>query len=197
MTWALLVAAKGGRRSRLAAEVAARLSARGLAVGGFVQRTDEPTPGRKVITAVRLRDGREVVLGGTDPAGATGPGAADASSCALRFEPAGFAAARAWVEADGAADLLVLDALGKLELAGEGHRAAVARALLLGPPVVLAVRDDQLVYAVEALGLDEPVATLAEGDGEAALDAFLDAVAQAAGRCAGGPAPGARRRDHR
>lgn len=184
MTWALLVAAKGGRRSRLAADVAARLAARGLAVGGFVQRTDEPSPGRKVITARRLRDGREVALGATDPAppGAAAAGAADASSCALRFDPAGFAAARAWLEEDAAADLVVLDALGKLELAGEGHRPALARALALGRPVVLAVRDDQLVYALEALGLDEPAAAYAEGDGEAALDAFLDAVAGLARR---------------
>jgi nucleoside-triphosphatase THEP1 len=178
MTWALVVAAKGGRRSRLALQVAQSLAARGLAVGGFVQRTDEVAPGAKAITLVRLRDGHEAPLARP---GAQAP--TDPAACSLAFDPAGFAEARAWVEEDaGAAEVLVLDALGKLELAGEGHRAALVRALGCGRPVVLAVRDDQLVYAVEALGLDEPLATFADGDGPAAREAFLAAVAGTARR---------------
>jgi nucleoside-triphosphatase THEP1 len=185
MTWALVVAPKGGQRSLAARELADALAARGLAVGGFVQRTAEPVPGRKEITLVRLRDGRERLLARTvvgAPAAAP-PAAADASACSLAFEPAAFEAARAWVEEDaGTSQVLVLDALGKLELSGEGHRAAVARALASDRPVVLAVRDDQLVYAVEALGLDEPVAAFTDGEGAAALAAFLDAVEGAARR---------------
>jgi len=42
------------------------------------------------------------------------------------------------------------------------------------------VRDDQLVYVVEALGLEEPVAAYTDGDGPAALDAFVAQVAGAA-----------------
>lgn len=176
MTWALVVAAKGGRRSRAAREVADALVARGLRVGGFVQRTDEPAPGRKSLAVVRLRDGLERPL-----ARPAAPAPADGAACSLAFDPAGFAEARAWLEEDApAADVLVLDALGKLELSGQGHRAALDRALASGPPVVLAVRDDQLVYAVEALGLDEPLAAYADGDGAAARDAFVAAVVSAA-----------------
>ena len=176
MTWALVVAGKGGRRSLAAREIADALAARGLSVGGFVQRNEEPAPGRMQITMVRLRDGRERLLARP---GAASP--ADPAACSLSFEPAGFAEARAWVEEDvAAAEVLVLDALGKLELAGEGHRAALQRALGSGRPVVLAVRDDQLAYAVDALGLDEPVAAFADGEGEAAREAFLVAVAQVA-----------------
>lgn len=184
MTWALVVAAKGGRRSRAAREIAEALSAGGLRVGGFVQRTDEVAPGATAIAVVRLRDGRERAL--ASPA-AQVPGA-DAA-CSLAFDPAGFAAARAWVEEDAAgSEVLVLDAIGKLELSGEGHRAAVAAALGCGRPVVLAVRDDQLVYAVEAFGLGEPLAAYADGEGAAARDAFVAALITAARRGRAAPA---------
>jgi nucleoside-triphosphatase THEP1 len=174
MSWAVVVAAKGGRRSQVAREVVEALAARGLAVGGFTQRTVDGERGDKTIDLVHARDGRTVPLARTVPQPAGGSG------CSLAFDAAGFDAARRWVEEDvRRSDVVVLDALGKLELAGEGHRAAVAAALAGAPPVVLAIRDDQLVYALEALGLGEPVAAYTEGDGAAALSAFLDAVAGA------------------
>lgn len=174
MRYALVVAGRGGKRSRLAQDVAARLAARGLRVGGFVQRTTEGEGGAKSIDLVRVPDGRTVPLARSAPAGAGG-------GCALAFDPAGFAEARRWIEVDAAAsDLVVVDGIGKLELGGEGHRGAVAHALAAGGLVLLAVRDDQLVYALEALGLGEPVAAYAEGEGEPALAAFVAAVERAA-----------------
>lgn len=179
MSWALVVAGRGGNRSRAAREVVAGLAARGLRVGGFTQRAVDRDDGTKDYELVRAADGATVPLARTGRQ----PAAAEGGGCALAFDPAAFEAARRWVAADAAScDVLVLDAIGKLELAGEGHRAAVERALAAAPPVVLAIRDDQLVYALEALRLDEPVASLGEGEGPEALAAFLDGVAQAAGR---------------
>lgn len=176
MRWALVVAARGGKRSRAAREVVAALAARGLRVGGFTQRTTEHEDGSKAFDLVRASGGDAVPLARADRRGAV----AEGGGCAVVFEPAAFELARRWVEADAPeSDVLVLDGIGKLELAGEGHRAAVARALAAAPLAVLAIRDDQLVYAVEALGLEEPVAAYTDGEGEGALAAFAEAVAAA------------------
>jgi nucleoside-triphosphatase THEP1 len=181
-TYALVIAGKGGRRSLVAREVADALAARGVRVGGFAQRTTEPEPGVKTIELVRIGDGRSA------PLARTSKGSADPSACSLAFDRGAFEVARRWIEEDAAAcEVLVVDGLGKLELGGDGHRAAIGRALAAGPLVVLAVRDDQLVYALEALGLDEPVAAYTDGEGAAALHAFAEQVAraaQAAGRAA-------------
>lgn len=179
MRWALVVAGRGGSRSRAAREVIAGLAARGLRVGGFTQRSVEREDGTKDYDLVRARGGETVPFARTVAQAAP----AEGGGCSLRFDPAAFEAARRWVEAEApSCDVLVLDALGKLELAGEGHRATVERALAAAPLVVLAIRDDQLVYALEALRLDEPVASLGEGEGPDALAAFLREVSQAAGR---------------
>jgi nucleoside-triphosphatase THEP1 len=175
MAYALVIGGKGGRRSQAARNVADALVARGLRVGGFTQRATESDGGKKRIDLVHARDGRMVPL-----ARSAAPGD-DAAACSLSFERAAFDEARLWVEHDAPeCDVLVLDALGKLELGGEGHRATLAHALASGRVVVLAVRDDQLVYAVEALGLDEPVASYTDGSGAAALDEFVQAVVRAA-----------------
>jgi nucleoside-triphosphatase THEP1 len=179
MSYAVVVAAKGGRRSWVAREVVEALAARGLAVGGFTQRTVDGEGGDKTIDLVRARDGRVTPLART----VRQPAPAEGGGCSLVFDAAGFDAARRWVEEDvERSDVVVLDAIGKLELAGEGHRGTIAAALAAGAPVVLAVRDDQLVYAVEALGLGEPLAAYTDGEGRAALAAFVDAVARAARR---------------
>jgi nucleoside-triphosphatase THEP1 len=171
MAYALVIAGKGGTRSRAARKIVDALVARGIRVGGFVQRTLEVGPGGKVVELVRLRDGCTLPLARTGPAEGAG---ADTAGCSLAFDPAVFEAARRWIEADApGAEVLVLDGLGKLELGGEGHRAAIAHALATAPLVLLAVRDDQLVYALEALRLGEPIAAYTEGDGAAALDAFV------------------------
>jgi nucleoside-triphosphatase THEP1 len=175
MIYALVIAGKGGRRSQAARNVADALVARGLRVGGFTQRTTESESGTKRVDLVHARDGRMVPL-----ARSAAPGS-DAAECALAFERAAFEEARRWIEWDAPeTDVLVVDGLGKLELAGEGHRATIAHALEVGRLVVLAVRDDQLVYAVEALGLGEPIASYTDGSGAATLEAFVVEVARAA-----------------
>jgi nucleoside-triphosphatase THEP1 len=177
MSYALVIAGKGGKRSRAAGEVADALRARGLRVGGFTQRTVESESGAKAIELVRLRDGTVLPLS----RGAAAASGAEPSACSFAFDRAAFDEARAWLDADApGSDVLVLDGLGKLELGGEGHRASIARALAAGPLVVLAVRDDQLVYALEAFGLGDPVAAYTDGMGEAELEAFVAEVARAA-----------------
>jgi nucleoside-triphosphatase THEP1 len=171
--WALVVAGKGGKRSHAAREAAAALAARGLRVGGFTQRIVETEGGAKTIDLVRVGGGATAPL-------ARSATAADAAACTLAFDRAGSEEARRWIRADAReSDVLVLDGIGKLELGGEGNRAAVDEALASGRLVVLAVRDDQLVYAIEALGLEEPVASYADGSGPAALAAFAEDVARA------------------
>jgi nucleoside-triphosphatase THEP1 len=177
-SYALVIAGKGGRRSHAARDVAAALAARGLRVGGFTQRTAEAEGGAKTIDLVHVPDGRAVPL-------ARSATAADAAACTLAFDRAGSEEARRWIRADApASDVLVVDGIGKVELGGEGNRAAVTDALASGRLVVLAVREDQLVYAIEALGLEEPVAAYSDGSGTAALEAFVEEVARSA-RAAG------------
>jgi nucleoside-triphosphatase THEP1 len=172
--WALVVAGKGGKRSGVARDVAAALAARGLRVGGFTQRTVEAEDGAKAIDLVRAGGGAAVPL-------ARSATAADAAACTLAFDRAGSEEARRWIRADApGSDVLVVDGVGKLELGGQGNRAAVDEALASGRLVVLALRDDQLVYAIEALGLEEPVAAYADGEGPSALAAFAAEVARAA-----------------
>jgi nucleoside-triphosphatase THEP1 len=177
VSWALVVAGRGGKRSRVARDVALALAARGLRVGGFTQRTEEHEDGGKTFELVPAAGGAAVLLARADKRAAP----AEGGGCSVVFEPAAFEAARRWIDADApGCDVVVLDGIGKLELAGEGHRAAITRALEAARLVVLAVRDDQLVYAVDALGLEEPVAAYADGDGPASLEAFVTAVTAAA-----------------
>lgn len=177
-SWALVVAGRGGKRSRAARDVVDLLAARGLRVGGFTQRAIEAEDGARSIDLVHAADGRTVPLARSVPAGA----AAEAGGgCSIAFDRGGFEEARRWIEADArASDVVVLDGIGKLELGGEGHRAAIAGALAEARLVVLAIRDDQLVYALEALALGEPVAAFTDGEGEAALRAFVAEVERAA-----------------
>ncbi len=178
MAFGLVIAGKGGKRSRAAREVAEALATRGLHVGGFTQRTLEREAGPKAIELVRIRDGRTVSLARTAADDGT---TADPAACTLAFEHAAFEEARRWIEKEAPdADVIVLDGLGKLELGGGGHRAAIALALATAPVVVLAVRDDQLVYVFEAFGLDEPVAAYTDGSGAAALEAFVEEIARTA-----------------
>ena len=71
------------------------------------------------------------------------------------------------------ADVVVLDAVHSLEIAGEGLRAAAERAGQEARILVLVFREDQLIRGTEGLGLGPPVATRIEGEHHAAREAFL------------------------
>lgn len=183
MSYALVIGEKGSRKSTVVREIAQRLTARGLRVAGFTQRILEEGPGRKTVEVVRVSDGRAALLART----CADPGEA-AAVCSFAFEGQAFEEARRWVESDAPdADVIVVDGMGKLELGGGGHRGTIEYALRAGRPVVLGLRDDNLVYAMEALALEEPLASLGTAEDDAALERFVHAVARASER-----APGAR-----
>lgn len=186
MAYALVVGGKGGSRFEAVREIEAALAARGVRVGGFTQRTLRPAAGASTIEISRIGGGPTGTLARSS-AGAEAAG--DPASCAFVFDPAVVEEARRWVIEDAAAaDVVILDGLGTLELGGGGHRAAVAHAFASAHVAILSVRHDQLVYVLEALGLGEPLAAYAAGDGPAALAAFVADVARAARAQASGPA---------
>ncbi len=176
MSYALVLRERSGREPSAVGAIVEGLARRGLRVAGFTQRTFEDASGRMAVDVVRLRDGQSVPLARMAADAGNGPGV-----CSFTFDADAFARARGWIDEDLAcADVVVLDAVGKLELGGAGHRAAIEHALRAGPPVVLSVREEDLVYAMEALGLGEPLAACATGGGAEALKAFVDQVAVAA-----------------
>jgi nucleoside-triphosphatase THEP1 len=178
MAWALVTGAKGGRRSAAMQDLAGRLVAAGVQVGGFIEQLREEEPGRKLIQLVRLATGEQQVLGRT---GEVRDEAAQQAVCSLVFDSAVFTRARGWVEEDAQrARVLLLDGLGRLELRGQGHRPAIMHALASAALTVLSVRDEHLFDAMETLGLGEPVAFLNTDDGDSARAAFAAQLVQAA-----------------
>jgi len=152
--WALISAEHGADAAALALEVSARLTARGVRVGGFVQRKCVAAAGQKIFDVVHLQNQETVALS-RHAEGAKAP--VEERSCAGSFQDAGFAAARRWVEEDApAVDVLVVDGGRKLEVAGRGHCLAVERALgLSGKVVLLCAKASQLFHLVERFGLEE------------------------------------------
>lgn len=182
MTWALVIGAKGGSRFEAVREIAAALAARGVRVGGFTQRTLRPAAGASTIEISRVGGGPSRTLARSG-AGADGT---DPASCAFAFDPGVLEEVRRWIEEDAAAaDAVILDGIGTLELGGGGHRAAVAHALARARVAILSVRHDQLVYALEAFDTGEPLAAFTADEGPAALAAFVDEVARACRRVPG------------
>jgi nucleoside-triphosphatase THEP1 len=186
MAYALVIGTKGGSRFEAVGAIADALAARGVRVGGFTQRTVRPGSGASWIEIARVPGGGARTLARS----AAAQGASDdPASCTFAFDPAVLAEARRWVVEDAvAADVVFLDGVGTLELGGGGHREAVAHALRAARVAIVAVRHDQLLYAIEALGAGEPIAAYTAGEGPAALDAFVAEVARAAAGQASGPA---------
>jgi nucleoside-triphosphatase THEP1 len=179
--WAVITGDKGEGKSLRARAAAARLRERGLRVGGFVQQAVcEPDGTRLGYDLVRLAGGTPVPLARR----AQLPHDAQIGFCSHTFEPTAFAGALAWLreEAD-AAEVLFIDAVGKLETASGGHAAAVRFALALPAPtvVVLCIRAEQLFPATEAFLREagEAVGSLEEKAEEEALTRFVDAVYRA------------------
>lgn len=177
MTFALLIGTKGGSRHEAVREVSRALSARGLRVGGFTQRTLRPAEAPSTIEISRLGGGPTRTLARS---GGGGQAAADPASCSYVFDAAVLAEAGRWIAEDAdAADVVVLDGVGTLELGGGGHREAVAHALAAARVALLTARHDQLVYVLEAFDAGDPVAAYTAGEGPAALAAFVEEVAAA------------------
>jgi len=117
--------------------VVARLRRRGLRIGGAIQHNDEDCDDRRM--AMSLED---LANGARFPISQDlGP---SAEGC--RLDSAGLAAAAAAFSGALAerADLVVVNKFGKQEALGGGLRDEIAKAVMAGLPVLLAVRHDVL-----------------------------------------------------
>ena len=133
------------------------LRARGRRVGGFFQRARTDDLERRSYDLVRFAQ-RSAVVELARPGNL--PKATQSTVCSFVFSPAALAAGRAWLEEDAAwADVLLIDEVSKLEVAGDGHCEAVRWALSLPADrlVVLSIRADQLTYAVEKFDLADRI----------------------------------------
>jgi nucleoside-triphosphatase THEP1 len=135
----LLVGPLFAGKSRFVERLAAELTADGRRVAGFVQRGVFAADGRKTgYDLVGLASGAVAPLARRSAGGDR-----------WEFHDAAFAAARAEIR-DGD-DLALIDELGHLELAGQGHAAAIGRALSSAPVVLVVVRDSLADGAVRWL----------------------------------------------
>lgn len=177
--WALVGGARGGEKSLLAADLARRLASAGVRIGGFAQRGD--TSGEhKQYEVVRLRDGsaRRLAWSGGGPKEGE-PGVC--SFCSLLFDLRSFEEARRWLHEDArASDVLFVDEVGKLEVAGRGHRDALSDALARESCiVVLGVRAEPLFSVVETFGLGDAIASIDAPASDAERGAFVEAIRSA------------------
>lgn len=178
--WAIISGEDGEQNAALALELVAELRSAGVRVGGYVQRKYVAADGKKGYDLVRLRDHETVPLA-FEGAAAKGPG--EETFCSLVFQQTGFDAARRWLEEDAPlSDLLVLDAISKLEVSGKGHATTLEAALRVPDKLVLlCVRASQFVYAFERFKLAdlEVVAELELPAESAARTAFARELAEA------------------
>lgn len=175
--WAVVTFGRGVEPGAATPEVVAQLRKCGLALAGFFQR---PATDPNTQELVRLG------LDGCTPVGSKGAPSDPNQSCAFSFRPPAFDEGLAWLKHDAkGADVLVVGPIGRLELEGRGHAAALRWAL--GFPghsvVVVFTRAERLGPVLDRFcPTGEPVAYLevsAAGDG--ALD-FAGRVAAAVPR---------------
>jgi nucleoside-triphosphatase THEP1 len=182
--WALVLASKRSQeRAPILQRVVAQLGERGVRVAGFFQ---EP------IIAEGVRVGHRVRRLGSDASAVVARRGTESRApneegfCGVVFDNDAFATAREWLREDAPqAQALLIHEVGKFEVAGKGHHDAVVAALRTKAVTVLAVRGDQLFYAVERFGLGEPVATLDLADDGAEVP-FVGAITRA---CSSGGLP--------
>jgi nucleoside-triphosphatase THEP1 len=175
--WALVACEQSGPKADFVEGLARGLASRGARVGGFAQPPRLDERGDKGYELVRLSTGERRVLA----LGAVAPhGPLEELFCEYAFLQDGFALARQWLEQDAGADVLILDGISKLEIAGRGHARSLAFALALPAPklVVVAARSSQLFYVMERFNLPEPVAYVELPAEEAERAAFARAVEQ-------------------
>lgn len=146
-----VIGKRRGGVDALLAQVAGQLQADGWSLAGAVQVNPE-VPGQ--------RCDMDLVLLGDDGrfriSQCLGP---QARGC--RLDPAGLAAAAGQVEAmleQGAPQLLIINKFGKAEIAGQGFRPAIARALGDGVPVLVGVNAANLDgFRAFAQGIGAPL----------------------------------------
>ncbi|MEW5742251.1 MAG: DUF2478 domain-containing protein [Myxococcota bacterium] len=169
MSWSAIIGGRSDDKTAAALRVASRLLARGVSVGGFVQREVLASSGDVAGWDVERIDG-----------GARRPLARTSSTpelCDYSFDPAGFAQAAAW--AGEPCDVVVVGSVGKLEADRQGHFPLLERLARAakGPHVLAVVRDSCLTSV--GLALPDASSWVALPCDDAALEHFADEVAAA------------------
>lgn len=129
--------ASGFEIDRFMADLALRLKARGLRLGGVVQHNDGDCD--QGCLSMALED----LASGTRFPISENRGAASAG---CRLDATGLAAAGAALTAalaDGT-DLVIVNKFGRQEMLGQGLRQEIGAALMAGVPLLIAVRQDVL-----------------------------------------------------
>ena len=175
--WALITGGPGGSKTSLVSAAIGALRARAVSLGGFAQEPVDEGEVRVGYEVRRLGARAERARVARKPGAARAP--AEEEFCSLVFDGDAFARAARWIEEDlsGSAQVVVIDEVSKLEVAGRGHARAIERALASDRLAVLCVRADQLFAVVERFSLGEPIATL--GEDQTSAEVFADAIAKA------------------
>lgn len=119
----------------LFAEIVALLRFRGVRIGGVLQENDWSSGDSRPITRLRnLSDGSLIRI--SQDLGL------EARGC--RLDPGALAEAAPLLEGmiEAGADLLIINRFGKAEAEGAGLRSVIERAILVGVPVLTAVRTE-------------------------------------------------------
>jgi hypothetical protein len=119
----------------LFAEIVALLRPRGVRIGGVLQENDWSSGDSRPITRLRnLSDGSLIRI--SQDLGL------EARGC--RLDPGALAEAAPLLEGmiEAGADLLIINRFGKAEAEGTGLRSVIERAILVGVPVLTAVRTE-------------------------------------------------------
>lgn len=169
MSWSAIIGGRNTDKPGAALAVARRLEAKGLRVGGFVQREVLDDKGEVKGWDVERLDGSERrLLARTSDT---------PELCDYTFDAAGFAQAAAWAQEP--CDVVVVGSVGKLEADKKGHFSVLERLARAegGPHVLACVRDSCL----SPVGLVLPDATswIELPCDDAALEQFAAALADA------------------
>ena len=118
------------------ADLALRLKARGLRLGGVVQHNDDCEQGCLSMALEDLASGHRFPISENRGAASSG----------CRLDASGLAAAGGALTAalHGGADLVIVNKFGRQEMLGQGLRQEIAAALMAGVPLLIAVRQDFL-----------------------------------------------------
>jgi len=137
----------GFRIDGFMAELAQRLRARGLRLGGVVQHNEGACEQGCLSMALEdLASGERFAI--SEDRGA--------ASAGCRLDAAGLAAAGGALTAAlaGGAELVIVNKFGRQEMLGQGLRQEIAAALMAGLPLLIAVRQDFLPAWRDFVGED-------------------------------------------
>jgi len=172
VSWSAIIGGRNTDKPKAALDVARRLQAKGLRVGGFVQREVLDDKGEVAGWDVERVDGsaRKLLARTSDCP----------ELCDYTFDASGFAQAAAW--ADEPCDVVIVGSVGKLEADKKGHFTVLERLAKApeGPHVLACVRDSCLTPV--GLALPDATSWVELPCDDTSLEQFADALAEALSR---------------